>query len=352
MKPRLWIFIVLGGVVWPPALATAHSMSAALLQLNVHADGTTQVLLKIPRIESGPRSLRIHLPNACRDLGARAHRQTPTAIVESWRVACALDDLRGNELAVDGLNPAVGELFVDLESGAQAPWTAVLRRDAPVITLGSGTSASEGPRKVARGFFVLGVEHILSGPDHLLFVFALLLLVTRTNRYEPRRAIVSTMAWTVTAFTVAHSLTLGGSVLGLVRLPTAPVEVAIALSVLLLAVELTRTAPDRTLTARYSWAVAFAFGLLHGFGFAGVLREVGLPEEAVGRTLLLFNLGVEAGQLLFLAAIGGAWWALRQVAPPKRITGERLREGFERTAAYGIGVAAVFWCLQRVWLMS
>ena len=129
-------------------------------------------------------------------------------------------------------------------------------------------------------------------------------------------------------------------------------EVAIALSVLLLAVELTRTAPDRTLTARYPWAVAFAFGLLHGFGFAGVLRDVGLPEQAVGRTLLLFNLGVEAGQLLFLTAIGGAWWTLRQVAPSGRIPGDRLREGFERTAAYGIGVAAVFWCLQRAWLMS
>jgi hydrogenase/urease accessory protein HupE len=332
-----------------PAIAGAHSMSAALLRLDARADGTMEVLLKIPRVESGPSSLRVRLPDRCRRIGDRTSRQTPNAIIESWRIACTPNDLRAGQIAVDGLNPAVGELFVHLQNGEQAPWTGVLTRDASTLTVANRSVGKGAPQQAMHGFFVLGVEHIWSGPDHLLFVLALLLLVMRANRNEPPRVIASTMAWTVTAFTVAHSLTLAGSVLGLVRLPSTPVEVAIALSVLLLAVELTREGPERTLTARYPWAVAFAFGLLHGFGFAGVLRDIGLPEDAIGRTLFLFNLGVEAGQLVFLLALGTVWWLVRRFEPVIRGRRDALRESFERVAAYGIGVAAVFWCLQRVW---
>ncbi|KPK14675.1 MAG: hypothetical protein AMJ62_12145 [Myxococcales bacterium SG8_38] len=347
---RLWLAIALGGLVSPPALASAHSISAALLRLDVRPDGTVHVLLKVPRVEPGPRNLRVRLPSVCRDLGDHASRRTPDAVIESWRVACTLDQLRGAEVSVDGLGPVVGELFLHIDGGGEGPWTAVLSRDASqVALLLSKDSTAERPRHATDGFFVLGIEHILSGPDHLLFVFALLLVVTRVKRNEAWRAIASIMAWTVTAFTVAHSLTLAGSVLGLVRLPSKPVEISIALSVLLLAVELTRDGAEHSLTARYPWAVAFLFGLLHGFGFAGVLREVGLPEEAIGSALFLFNLGVEAGQLLFLAAVASAWWLVRSARPLLHAHWPELRRDFEWAAAYAIGVAAVFWCLQRMW---
>lgn len=347
----LWLAIALCSLVSVPAPASAHSIHAALLRLDVRGDGTVDVLLKVPRVESGPRNLRIRLPNACHDLGDRASLQTADAVIESWRVACTLDEIRGAELSVEGLTPVVGELFVHVEGGAEGPWTAVLSRNATqaALLLSDDPTARQSTH-AADGFFVLGIEHILSGPDHLLFVFALLLLVTRAKRGEPWRAIVSTMAWTVTAFTLAHSLTLAGSVLGWVRLPSKPVEILIALSVLLLAVELTRKRTEHTLTARYPWAVAFLFGLLHGFGFAGVLREVGLPDEAIGQALLLFNLGVEAGQLLFLAAVASVWWLVRRVRTPMHEHGPELLRGFEWAAAYAIGVAAVFWCLQRMWV--
>lgn len=351
MVRSLWPVIVLWSLVSVPAPTSAHSISAALLRLDVRSDGTLDVLLKVPRVESGPRNLRIQLPSACHDLGDRASLQTADAVIESWRVACTLDEIRGAELSVDGLSPVVGELFVHVEGGAEGPWTAVLSRDAAraALLVRHDPTASE-PSHAAEGFFVLGIEHILSGPDHLLFVFALLLLVTRAKRNEPWRAIVSTMAWTVTAFTLAHSLTLAASVLGWVRLPSKPVEISIALSVLLLAVELTRGGTDRTLTTRHPWAIAFLFGLLHGFGFAGALREVGLPEEAIGHALFSFNLGVEAGQLLFLAAVASVWWLVRWLRPPMHEHGPKLLRGFEWAAAYAIGVAAVFWCLQRMWV--
>ncbi len=145
-----------------------------------------------------------------------------------------------------------------------------------------------------RTYFVLGVEHILLGIDHLLFVLGLLLLVG-----SPKRLIV-----TVTAFTVAHSITLAAATLGFVHVPQAPVEAVIALSVMFVAAEILRAAQGRaSLTARAPWLVAFVFGLLHGLGFAGALREVGLPQTDIPLALLFFNVGVEVGQLAFIAAV-------------------------------------------------
>jgi hypothetical protein len=156
------------------------------------------------------------------------------------------------------------------------------------------------------------------------------------------------MAWTITAFTVAHSITLAASVLDWVQVPSTPVEVVIPLSVLLLAVELSRPNPAETLTARYPWAIAFVFGLLHGFGFAGALREIGIPRESIGWALFFFNLGVEAGQLGFLGALAFLGWALGRLRPR---LGNGLILGLERAAVYAIGGASVFWCLQRAWMI-
>jgi hydrogenase/urease accessory protein HupE len=185
---------------------------------------------------------------------------------------------------------------------------------------------------VVRTYFLLGVEHILSGIDHLMFVLALLLLVKGV-----RRVVV-----TVTAFTLAHSLTLAGATLGFVHMPGPPVEAAIALSIVFVASEIIHSRQGKPgLTESYPWVVAFTFGLLHGFGFAGALAEVGLPDNAIPLALLFFNLGVEAGQLLFIAgvlAVAIAWRRLRAPWP----------EWARWMPAYGIGSVAAFWTIERV----
>ena len=179
---------------------------------------------------------------------------------------------------------------------------------------------------------VLGIEHIWGGVDHLLFVLALLLIVKGLRR----------VILTITAFTVAHSITLAAATLGYVHVPGAPVEAAIALSIVFVAAEIVHGLQGRPgLTARAPWIVAFTFGLLHGFGFAGALAEVGLPQHAIPVALLFFNVGVELGQLLFVGAVALVVRALGEA----RMTWPRWSEA---VPAYAIGTVAMFWVIQRV----
>jgi hydrogenase/urease accessory protein HupE len=192
--------------------------------------------------------------------------------------------------------------------------------------------ATAGPLQVARAYTLLGIEHILGGIDHLLFVLGLMLIVR--NKW--------TLVKTITAFTVAHSITLGAATLGWVHIAQPPVEAVIALSILFLASELAKQRRGHAgLTERWPWIVAFTFGLLHGFGFAGALREVGLPESDIPLALLTFNVGVEIGQLLFVGAVLLALTALRRVFL-------RLPAWIQAAPAYGIGTMAAFWWLQRM----
>lgn len=187
---------------------------------------------------------------------------------------------------------------------------------------------------IAKDYFIIGMEHILAGWDHLLFVIALVLLVVR--------------GWAVvaaaTAFTIAHSITLAATVLGFTGLPQAPVEALIALSILFLAVELVRDqegGQEGTWTKRFPWAIAFGLGLLHGFGFAGALREIGLPQGEVPLALLTFNLGVEAGQLVVIAAVLALRFAIQRFAPDWEA---RLLA----ITTYAIGIIAAYWLIDRV----
>jgi hydrogenase/urease accessory protein HupE len=186
----------------------------------------------------------------------------------------------------------------------------------------------------------LGVEHILLGVDHLLFVLALVILVRGWRR----------VAITVTAFTVAHSITLAAATLGYVHMPGPPVEATIALSIMLVAAEIVNARRGHSsLTARWPWLVAFAFGLLHGFGFAGALSEVGLPQHAIPLALLFFNLGVEVGQLAFVAGVMTLAWAARWLAA-QRLGPVYTQQVFARVdvaAAYVIGVPAAYWLIDR-----
>jgi hydrogenase/urease accessory protein HupE len=181
---------------------------------------------------------------------------------------------------------------------------------------------------------MLGVEHILLGIDHLLFVLALLMIVAGWRK----------LVATVTAFTLAHSITLAAATLGWVHVPQAPVEAVIALSILFVAAEIVHWKQGRPgITRRKPWLVAFTFGLLHGFGFAGALTEIGLPEHAIPLALLFFNLGVEAGQLLFIGAVFAAWAVLSRIPWP-----ERVLEQAWRVPVYVIGALAGFWTIERI----
>ncbi len=197
----------------------------------------------------------------------------------------------------------------------------------------AATIADEAePPPIWRTYFALGVEHILEGWDHLLFVIALVLLLRQW-----RRAVIA-----ATAFTVAHSLTLAGASLGLLSMPQRPVEVLIALSIVFLAVEIVKRDPDSpSLAMRFPWVVAFLFGLLHGFGFAGALKEIGLPESDIAAALLAFNLGVEAGQLLVVAA------TLAVIAIAGRLARAKLEPAM-KLASYGIGITGAYWLVDRL----
>lgn len=203
-----------------------------------------------------------------------------------------------------------------------------LTPEQPSLTLAGAQTTLE----VARTYFMLGVEHILGGIDHLLFVLALMLLIR-----DPWMLVK-----TITAFTLAHSITLTGAALGYLSLPQAPVEAVIALSIAFVARELILMKPgERRVSEAYPWVVAFAFGLLHGFGFAGALKEIGLPHGDVPMALFTFNLGVEAGQLLFV-------FGMILVHRAASMLGVRPLVPLRTALAYGIGAAAIFWLVTRL----
>lgn len=274
----------------------------------------------------GPQAKPV-LPRGCKATGMPRRDVADRALISRYDVTCSAD-VAGARIGLDGLTALRTDVLVRV---------APLDRPVQALRLTSAEPTVEIRAKadfwqVAWTYFVIGVEHILFGYDHLLFVIALVLLLRG--------------AWTVTkavtAFTVAHSITLIGTTLGLLGLAQAPVEALIALSIVFLALEIVRREPDRAgLTERAPWIVAFIFGLLHGFGFAGALREVGLPEGDVPAALLSFNLGVEAGQLLIVIACLGALALLR------RISAEAVAPA-TRVASYGIGVVASYWLIERL----
>jgi hydrogenase/urease accessory protein HupE len=236
--------------------------------------------------------------------------------------------LADQTIHIDGLRTTLTDVLVRLERLDGTTLVHRVEPSQPSLVL----EASPSLFSVAGTYFVLGVEHILSGIDHLSFVLALLLLV------KGRRRLVGT----ITAFTVAHSVTLAAATLGWVNVPGALVEAVIALSIVFVAAEIVHGHQGREgVTARAPWIVAFVFGLLHGFGFAGALHEVGLPGHAIPTALFLFNFGVEVGQLLFVAAV------LVLVALARRPLASVPRWATV-VPAYAIGAVAMFWTLQRI----
>lgn len=319
----------------------AHGLAAAFVSIETSDGYDADVLLKLPEVEGKTLDLSVRFADGCRELSAPTRFKRGDGLVERWTIRCA-QPLAGMEIELLGLNTILGEAFVEFRSSDAPAWNTIVRRGSARTRLASRDRAGF---ENSASYFPLGVEHILSGFDHLFFVLALLLIVWRSRAPEGARAVAETIFATVTAFTIGHSATLAAASLDLLRLPTAPTEFAIALSVLLLAVELARD--DRsTLTMRFPWLLAFAFGLLHGFGFAGALQDIGLPPEGIAMPLLLFNLGVEAGQLLIVLAAGAAMLVAGSVTGRRHRTAS-LHPAFNKLLIYGIGTLTAFWCFER-----
>jgi hypothetical protein len=278
----------------------------------------------------------VQLPENCRN-GEPGTRFINGAYIERWRTRCS-GGLTGQEIGIAGLPATRTDVLARVTRTDGTAQTVRLTPSAPAFTL----TISASGWQVVRTYTALGVEHILLGIDHLLFVLALLFLVGSWPR----------LIGTVTAFTLAHSLTLAAATLGWIRVPPAPVEAVIALSIVFVAAEILHVRQGRAgLAARLPWVVAFVFGLLHGLGFAAALRDIGLPEHAIPLALAFFNVGVELGQLLFIGAVFGLLWLIQPVSHPVNGSGNpwRYAERFSGPAAYLVGTVAMFWVFERTY---
>lgn len=306
---------------------SAHEVRPAYLELREFPAGELEVLWKTPMRGEMRLALAPVLSGASEELTPMTTRRTGSAAVQTWRLKLT-EPLRGRTLHVDGLTGTMTDALVRIDFADGTNWVARLTPQAPELTI----PEQQGGGAVAWTYLGLGVEHILLGVDHLLFVLALLLITRGTKR----------LVLTITAFTVAHSVTLALATLGFVHMPPPPVEAVIALSIVFVAAEILRAQQgSEGLTARAPWIVAFIFGLLHGFGFAGALAEIGLPQGQIPLALLFFNLGVEAGQLLFVGAVLSvmALWRRLRVAVPVWAS---------QMAPYAIGSIAMFWVIERI----
>lgn len=308
--------------------ARAHEVRPAYLELRQTGPETYDVLWKVPARGDDLRfGLYAELPTNTELLTEPRGEFLGGSFIERWKIHRA-GGLEGATIHIAGLAATRTDVLVRIERQDGTTQVGRVTPGAPDFVVTAAVSSS----RVALTYLKLGVEHILLGIDHLLFVLALLILVQGMRK----------LVVTITAFTVAHSITLAGASLGLISLPSAPVEACIALSIVFVAAEIVHGRNARPgLTARRPWIVAFAFGLLHGFGFAGALHEIGLPETDIPLALLFFNVGVEIGQLVFIAAVLAAIWLARRVplAPPAWAW---------RIPPYAIGTIASFWLVERL----
>lgn len=307
--------------------AEAHRLQPAYLEITEQNPGTFNVLWKRPLVGNRPMNIYPQLPVGCSNLTEPVLRPSQSAAIERWLVDCGESGLINETIVIDGLESTVTDTLLRIELADGSMHTTVLRPDSPTYLI----PAKPSKAKVAVSYLGLGVEHILGGFDHLLFVLGLLLIVRST------RLLIKT----ITAFTLAHSVTLAMAALGFVHVQQTPVEAVIALSILFLATELSKQHRGEIgLTSRAPWIVALSFGLLHGFGFAGALSEIGLPQTDIPLALLFFNVGVEVGQLMFVAAVLAVTWMIHKAKVKWPAWAEQM-------PAYAIGSLAAFWFIQR-----
>lgn len=308
-----------------PNLISAHEVRPAYLRIVQVDVSTFETLWRVPARGEMRLGIYLEMPPDCMAEAEPLTWIDGAAFVEQQTYTCA-GGLFGSEVLIGGLDTVMTDALARVE---RLDGTTQIARLSP-SDASFVVSAAESRADVAFTYSYLGVEHILKGIDHLLFVLALLFLVPGARA----------LFWTITAFTLAHSVTLAAATLGWVQVPQQPVEAVIALSILFVAVEIVHTRQGRPGIGRqWPWLVAFIFGLLHGFGFAGALSEIGLPEHAIPLSLLFFNLGVEAGQLLFIGAV---------LLMGSVVSIFNWPQWAWKLPVYGIGSMAAFWTIERL----
>ena len=304
----------------------AHEVRPAFLQISerVEAEQTYfEVLWKQPVVQNGRLAIDPVFPEGCELTDQQPPEVTSSALMHRWVTSC---DLTNGAIHISGLSVTLTDVLVRFDKANGETTNYILRPESPTLDLRNDAAPT-------LSYLVIGIEHLLFGIDHVLFIIGLVLFIR-----EPWALIK-----TITAFTVAHSITLALSILGWVSLEQAPVEAIIALSILFLARELVQDESQRSrLTQGAPWIMAFVFGLLHGLGFAGALRDVGLPDDALWMSLLLFNIGIEVGQLMIVAVIV----VLSRLAMRFFSLQHLIRAG-----AWGMGCMAAFWTIDRTLLL-
>jgi hypothetical protein len=307
-------------------VARAHPLAPSVLSFEQHADGTVTMRWRSPAKRPTGQSLRPRIPETCKPLGpAELHKtDDEIAVVETVELRCEPPDMLGTVIEVDGFADSSINVVLRLVRDDGSVHHSILDAGTPAFTI-------ERPEDQSHSFFeylALGVEHLLTGWDHLTFVLGLLLL------FGWHRRLIAA----VTAFTLGHSLTLALSVLGIVSLPMALVEASIAMTIVVLALEL--QSGRHGLVWRHPGTLPGALGLLHGLGFASVLFDAGLPSDEIPIALLGFNLGLELGQLGVIALAGACFAAIRSLLPGNWQAGRGI-------AAYAIGSLAAYWVIER-----
>jgi hydrogenase/urease accessory protein HupE len=305
----------------------AHTSLPAYLELKEASPGSFDMIWRIPAAEGPPPAIYPVFPSNCIVPKRLATEDAPGSVVERGTIECGSKGLAGGTIEIDNLKVTILDVLVRITFADGTSITQMLRPLAPSFVV-----HKDGRNRVdAFGYVRLGIGHILYGIDHLLFVLGLLLIVPGARM----------LLKTITAFTIAHTITLALATFGVVHLAPTPIEAVIALSIVFLAVELADYRRGiRGLTYRKPWIVAFAFGLLHGFGFAGTLSRIGIPAHDIPLALFSFNVGVEVGQIAFVAAVLAFIHSLRTL----EIQWPRWSYSIP---PYAIGSLASFWFLQR-----
>ncbi|MBW2240704.1 MAG: HupE/UreJ family protein [Deltaproteobacteria bacterium] len=329
MRAALFLFFSLLSLAAP---ASAHRLAPSYLSLEVSADGKVDVLWKTAQVVARGAKIDPVLPEVCQHLGEAEVRAEGTAWVTRIRMDCGSEGLIGQRISVTGLEESGTDALVRIAFADGREVRTILTKTAPTMQV----PEKESRWRVFSDYVRLGVGHLLGGPDHLLFVLGLMLLMPTSRK----------LLAAVTAFTLGHSLTLALAALGILGVPQGLVELTIAATLVVLARETLLPHPEASALVRRPWIAPAAFGLVHGLGFAGALAELGLPGHAIPLALFAFNVGIEIGQIGVVLA---GWWAVRALA--RRQTS--LPRWLAEAPATVIGTLGVFWCLQRAttWLL-
>ena len=303
-----------------------HEIRPAYLQIIQVSETSYEVFWKVPSMGDAVPKIQPVFPSSFSIENLKTPNQIPGSVIYYYLISSE-ESLQGKELYIKGLDKTLIDVLVTVTylNGEKA--TLLLQADKDSSLIPGQTSAMG----VVKTYTILGIEHILLGIDHLLFVLALIMITK--GKWKILK--------TITAFTIAHSITLSLAALGYVNFPGAPVEAVIALSIVFLALEILKNIKgEQTLTSKKPWIVAFCFGLLHGFGFAGALSEIGLPQQEIPLALAFFNVGVELGQIIFVIFVLGAIKLLSLY--------KNWPVYSKKIPAYAIGSLAAFWMIQRV----